>query len=145
MIRKCSGGPSTTTLYNCESPMSSVFPINIDSGPVIGDELERPPPPKDDPRFVPENPPVVPLDDDDRPELRLLDPVSPVDPLELVLVRLEELLEAPPELLPALSTYRESAFEATGIKSDTGIYLSSRFKKFSISLGASKILTRLLI
>ena len=144
MIRKCSGGPDTTTLFNCESPMRSVFPINTDSGPVIGDELERLPPPKDDPRFVPENPPVVPLDDD-RPELRLLDPVSPVEPLELVLVRREELLEAPPELLAALSTYRESAFEATGIKSDTGIYLSSRFKKFSISLGASKIPTRLLI
>jgi hypothetical protein len=125
--------------------MRSVFPINIDSGPLICDELDRPPPPKDDPRFVPEKPPVVPLDDDDRPELRLLDPVSPVEPLELVLVRREELPEIPPELLPALSTYRERAFEATGIKSDTGMYLSSRFKKLSISLGASKIPTRLLM
>ena len=100
MIRKCSGGPDTTTLFNCESPMSNVFPIRMDSGPLICDGLERFPPPKEDPRFVPENPPVVPLDDDDRPELRLL-PVNPPEVLEVVLVRRVELL---PELLAELST-----------------------------------------
>ena len=49
---------------------------------------------------MPENPPVVPLDDDDRPELRLL-PVNPPEVLEVVLVRRVELL---PELLAELST-----------------------------------------
>ena len=33
MMRRCSGGPETMTLFNWESPMSRVLPIRSDSGP----------------------------------------------------------------------------------------------------------------
>ena len=74
-MRSCSGGPETTILFNCESPISRVFPTRIDSGPPRSDGLERLLPPRPPLLDVPEKPPVVPLDEG--PELLLLEPVKP--------------------------------------------------------------------
>ena len=76
--------------------MSSVLPTSKDCGPESSEGFERLLPPKLL-RLLPENPPVVPpRDDDERPELRLLDPLRPADPpLELVEVRPEEVPDLP--------------------------------------------------
>ena len=128
MIRSCSGGPETTILFNCESPINKVLPIRIDSGPDSSDGLERLLPPSP-PLLVPENPPVVPLE---APELLLLEPVKPVEPvLEAVDEVLLDVLEVRPAPVDPPSTNLDKAFVATGIKSMTGIYLSSRLRKLS--------------
>ena len=106
-----------------------MFPISTDSGPASSDGLERLPPPKPPPP-VPEKPPVVVLDE--RFEPRLLDPVTPPAPArELEVAPLLELLEDPPAPEAPPSTNLESALVATGIKSTTGMYLSSRLRKLS--------------
>ena len=117
-------------MFSCESPINKVFPIRTDSGPESSDGLERLLPPSPPPLLVPENPPVVPLEES--PELLLLEPVKPVEPvLEAVDEVLLDVLEVRPAPADPPSTNLDKAFVATGMKSMTGIYLSSRLRKLS--------------
>ena len=92
MILRCSGGPETTTLLSCESPMISVLPTSNDSGPEIASGLDRLLPPMLLPPREPENPPVVPV----REEVELR--VAPVRPP--LLRELDVGLRAPERELP---------------------------------------------